>query len=178
MLRRTTLIMALVAGALLAGLVAPARADQIDLPPISAKKAVFTTATYWFTPEATCTRSSGGSIFLNHPYEYKLTAQAVYRTVPGAPGFYRWTQFQYRLDRLGVAPLGGSSNVTFRLYEGGTLKFQDVSPDNVGPGYTQFIMPTSPPITSTTSSTWIEVEAIFDRPYSSDPRCTARAGRV
>jgi hypothetical protein len=99
----------------------------------------------------------------------------VYRTVPGAPGFYRWTQFQYRLDGI---RLGDHSNVNVRLYEAGTLKFENRSPDNVDPGYWHYVMPSSPPITRVTSSDWIEFETIFDLARRGDPRCTARTGRV
>jgi len=176
MLRRTTLAMALVAGALLAGLVAPANASQEDRLAVP-RNATFTrvaTTSYWFTPEGSCTRSSGGSIF-TPPYTFTVTAKAVYRTVPGAPGFYQWTQFQYRLDGI---RLGDHSNVNVRLYEAGTLKFEDRSPDNVDPGYWHYVLPSSPPITRATSSDWIEFETIFDLARRSDPRCTARTGRA
>jgi hypothetical protein len=180
MLRRTTLAMALAVGALLAGLAAPANASQdvrIAVPPTTAtltKLAKVATTSYWFTPEGSCTRSSGGNFF-TVGYDYTVTAKAVYRPVPGAPGFYQWTQFQYKLDGI---LLGSHSNVNVRLYEAGTLKFEDRSPDNVSPGIWHYVMPTSPPITRSTSSDWIEFETIFDRARRSDPRCTARTGRA
>jgi hypothetical protein len=177
MLRRTTLAMALAAGALLTGLVVPANASPEDSPPVVVRNATFTqttTTSYWFTPEGSCTRSSGGNFF-TPGYTFTVKAKAVYRTVPGAPGFYQWTQFQYMLDGI---RLGDHSNVNIRLYEAGTLKFENRSPDNVDPGYWHYVMPTSPPITRATSSDSLEFETIFDLARRSDPRCTARTGRV
>jgi hypothetical protein len=177
MLRRTTLAMALAAGALLAGLAAPANASpesRVALPPNGALVSKLVTTSYWFTPEGSCSRSSGGDFF-TPGYSFTVTAKAVYRPVPGAPGYHQWTQFQYKLDGI---RLGSHSNVNVRLYEAGTLKFEDRSPDDVAPGYWHYVMPTSPPITRATSSDWIEFETIFDLARRPDPRCTARTGRA
>jgi hypothetical protein len=179
MLRRTTLAMALVAGSLLAGLAAPAHAVEDDRALVRSAQINRTLGGFIIsvpTPEARCGRSGGGGLF-STPYDYSFRGVAYYGTVPGNPGFRQWTLFRYRLDGAVLNP-GPSSNVTVRLFEGGTTKLEVESGDNVGAGVWHEVRPSSPVYTRAGSAETITFDVIFDRPRRSDPRCTAITGRV
>ena len=180
MLRRTTLVMGLVAGALLAGLAAPAHAIEDDprlVKPIHINQTLgrfsINSAP---TPEARCQRSSGGSIF-SPPYDYEFRGVAYYGNVPGNPGFRQWTLFRYRLDGVVLDP-GPSSNVTIRLYEGGTTKMEFESGDDVTAGVWHEFRPSSPVYTRGSSAETVSFNVIFDRPRRGDPSCTTITGRA
>jgi hypothetical protein len=89
---------------------------------------------------------------------------------PGSP----WTVFRFMVH-------GGDldddhNNVNIRLGEFGSLLFSYNSPDSIEFNRWYGIRPSSPVRTSIRDSrlnALIEVEAIFDRPGTSDPRCTA-----
>ncbi len=127
------------------------------------------------TPDGTCAISGGRGLF-DTPFDFDVTGYAWYRSVPGSPGFYEWFQFQYKLDGLGVG--GDHSNATIRMFEAGTPKFENVSPDDRRLGQWYYVTPTSPVYTRTTSSVNIDFTGTFDRSRRSDPSCTARTGRL
>ncbi len=178
MLRRTTLLLAMVAGSLLAGLAAPAHAIEDDprmVKPLQAYRPLGGFVITVPTPEARCERSSGGNIF-SPPYHFGFAGVAYFGNVPGNSGFRQWTLFRYRLD--GVPSLGAKSNVTIRLYEAGTIKLEIESPDHVTAGAWHEVRPSSPAYTRATSDVTVAFEVIFDRPLRGDPRCTAITGRA
>jgi hypothetical protein len=187
MLRRTTLVMALVAGALLAGLAAPANAIEDDptlvkplqtiRPGLTVGRLGWATINSAPTPEARCERSSSGRVFpYDYPYHYWFTGVAYYGDVPGSPGFRQWTLFRYRID--GIGEIGDHNNVTMRLSEAGTPKMEVESGDDRRPGVWYEIRPTSPAYTRAGSAEAIVFDVIFDRPRRGDPRCTAITGRA
>jgi hypothetical protein len=129
------------------------------------------------TPDAKCSVSGGGSLFNAVPYNFDIIGRAWYRQVPGSPGFHEWFLFEYKVDQL-ITGGGNSNNVTLRMYEAGTPKFQDTSADDRVLGRWYSVKPASPIYTRSTSSVSFEFEGTFDRSRGDDPRCVARTGRL
>ena len=141
---------------------------------VSKYKTLPTVAPTQSTPLGSCEVSVGG--FLSKPPgDFRLEGTAYYRAVPGSPGFYEWFVFKYRV--LSGSDSGSHSNVTVRMFESGTPKFSDVSLDDRRYAIYYYIQPTAPIYTRTTSSSWVDFEATFDRSAAPDPHCTARTGR-
>ena len=163
---RALLAAPIATAALLAGFATPARAADptptwviggIVLPLV--------------TPQAFCGADGGNGLPWDPYYFDEFTGYADYATVSGAPGFYQWTQFRYKLDE-GLNP-GTHSNVYIALTENGELKYYKASPDDRHSGVWYTVRPASPIYTRTTAVS-IQFTVDFDRPNGSDPRCYAR----
>jgi hypothetical protein len=175
MTRRKTLVMALAAGALLAGLAVPAHAAA-DPKLVVPRQITFHLTGQ--TPEARCSVHDDGGLYQIPPdygYDFEFTGIAYY--TDAGPYWRRWTSFRYRLDGLNF--LGSKSNVNIRVLDGSTVRMDMDSPDNRHEGVWYTVTPELGSVHTQTAGNndTVEFEAIFDRSYRSDPRCTVYTAR-
>lgn len=157
------LIMALVAGALFAGLVTPANADQI---------------------EVRCSTEIETSIPPFNLIYGEITGIAYYIPVANAPGLRAWSRFRYKVDGINI---GTKNNVNIRLVEGGVQKLEIKSPDDRRRGVWYEVRPNSPVFTLVggpegphdhRTDDVVSFEGIYDNSRRRDPRCTAYSPRL
>jgi hypothetical protein len=176
MTRRTTLVMALAAGALLAGLAVPAHAAGDPKLVVSRQITFHLTGQ---TPEARCSVHGDGGLYQIPPdygYDFEFTGIAYY--TDAGPSWRRWTSFRYRLDEP-VGGLGHKNNVNIRVLDGGTVRMDMDSPDDRHPGVWYTVTPDRGSVHTQTAGNndTVEFEAIFDRQFRSDPRCFVYTAR-